>query len=228
MKKILRYAHKIVAKILSKHRVYIISLRCNSAKMEILCPQHDTMRLAILCLCSDEIKRKALSGNVAELGVYRGEFASKINQLFPDKMLYLFDTFEGFDDKDIVIESQNNFSSATDNGKEKFSNTNIDLVLKAMKYPQKCIVKQGFFPKTAEGLEDKFCFVNLDADLYEPILQGLKFFYPRLEKGGYILIHDYNSNEYKGAKEAMCQFCKSENITFLPLPDAGGSAIICK
>jgi len=226
--KILRYAHKIVAKVLSKHRVYVIPMRYNSAKMEVMSPRKDTIRTAVLCLCGDEIKRKALSGNVAELGVYRGEFASKINQLFPDKMLYLFDTFEGFDDKDIVVEFKNKFSSATVTNKEVFSDTSVDLVLKAMKYPQKCIVKKGFFPQTAEGLEDKFCLVSLDADLYEPILQGLKFFYPRLEKGGYILIHDYNNDRYKGVKEAVCRFCDGESITFLPLPDAAGSAIICK
>ncbi|MDR3328755.1 MAG: TylF/MycF family methyltransferase [Prevotellaceae bacterium] len=228
MKKILRYAHKVVAKILSRHRVYLISLRYNSAKMGGLPLHQDTVRQAVLCLCGDEIKRKAVPGNVAELGVYRGGFASKINHVFPDKMLYLFDTFEGFDDKDVAVECSNRFSTARETRKAKFSNTSVDLVLKAMKYPQKCIVKKGFFPQTAEGLEDRFCFVNLDADLYEPILQGLKFFYPRLEKGGYILVHDYNNSEYRGAKEAVRQFCEGENITFLPLPDASGSAIICK
>ena len=55
-----------------------------------------------------------------------------------------------------------------------------------MAHPDNCIVKQGFFPETATDVEDTFCFVSIDTDLYEPIYQGLKFFYPKLEKGGYI------------------------------------------
>lgn len=38
-----------------------------------------------------------ISGCVAEVGVFQGEFASVINKNFPDRKLYLFDTFEGFD-----------------------------------------------------------------------------------------------------------------------------------
>ena len=44
---------------------------------------------------ADEIYRKNIGGNVAEAGVYQGEFASLMNKYFPDRKLYLFDTFEG-------------------------------------------------------------------------------------------------------------------------------------
>jgi O-methyltransferase len=70
--------------------------------------------------------------------------------------------------------------------------------------------------------------VSLDADLYDPIYAGLSFFYPRLVKGGYILIHDFNNDNYKGARRAVEQFCSEQNVNFVPLPDSGGSAIISK
>ena len=113
-------------------------------------------------------------------------------------------------------------------GDQDFSDTSVDAVLKKMPYPEQCIVKKGFFPKTAEGVEDSFCFVSIDADLYDPILKGLEFFYPRLEKGGFIFIHDFNNNGYLGAREAVLQFCKANNIGFVPIPDSGGTAIITK
>ena len=62
----------------------------------------DFVRYTTLELCCNEIKRNKVNGNVAELGVYKGDFAKRLNQLFPDKKLYLFDTFEGFDEKDIT------------------------------------------------------------------------------------------------------------------------------
>ena len=38
-----------------------------------------------------------------------------------------------------------------------------------------------------------FCFVSIDTDLYKPTYVGLSEFYPKLVKGGVIIIHDYNS-----------------------------------
>jgi O-methyltransferase len=184
----------------------------------------DYIRLATLELVSDEIRQKQLTGEVAELGVYKGKFARYINGYFPEKKLYLFDTFEGFDERDVSVEKRQNFSS----GAQNFSDTSIEAVLKQMPFPEKCIPVKGFFPQTAQGIDEKFVFVSLDADLYEPIYAGLSFFYPRLAKGGYIFIHDFNNDAYKGARKAVEEFCNKENIGFVPIPDSGGSAIISK
>jgi O-methyltransferase len=184
----------------------------------------DYIRLATLELVSEEIKQKQLKGEVAELGVYKGKFARYINNYFPDRKLYLFDTFEGFDERDVSVEKRQNFSS----GAQNFSDTSVDSVLKQMPFPEKCIPIKGFFPQTAQEIRDLFVFVSLDADLYEPIYAGLRFFYPKLQKGGYIFIHDFNNDAYKGARRAVEQFCSEENIGFVPIPDSGGSAIICK
>ena len=59
----------------------------------------DYIRLSTLELAADEINAKNLQGNVAELGVYKGKFARYINQYFPERDFYLFDTFEGFNKK---------------------------------------------------------------------------------------------------------------------------------
>ena len=95
-----------------------------------------------------------------------------------------------------------------------------------MPFPDQCIPVKGFFPESAKGIEDSFVLVSLDADLYDPIYAGLHFFFPRLVKGGYILIHDFNNDNYKGARKAVEQFCSEQGLNFVPLPDSGGSAII--
>lgn len=184
----------------------------------------DYIRLATLELVSYEISKRNLQGSVAELGVYKGKFARYINQYFPDRSLYLFDTFEGFDKRDLKSEKENEFST----GDQDFSDTSIESVLKLMPHPKKCIPIKGFFPESAKSLNDTFVFVSIDADLYEPIYNGLVFFYPRLVTGGYIFIHDFNNDNYKGSRKAVEQFCKEQSINYLPLPDSGGSAIIIK
>jgi O-methyltransferase len=184
----------------------------------------DYIRLATLELASYEIKKKKLTGNVAELGVYKGKFAKYINQYFPDRKLYLFDTFRGFDKRDIEREKSKQFSLA----EQDFSDTSLEVVLGQMPFPNNCIPVKGFFPDSASRIEDVFVFVSLDADLFEPIYQGLLFFYPRLREGGYIFVHDFNNDAYKGAREAVERFCSEQKINFLALPDLGGSAILMK
>ena len=184
----------------------------------------DYIRLASLELLSYEIKKKKLAGNAAELGVYKGKFARYINQYFPDRTLYLFDTFEGFDNRDIASETKEKFS----NGEQDFSNTSVDTVMAAMPFPEKCMLVKGFFPESAVHIDDSFVFVSLDTDLYEPVYNGLRFFYPKLVSGGYIFVHDFNNDAYKGSRRAVEQFCAEERINYFPLPDLGGSAVIMK
>lgn len=184
----------------------------------------DYIRLSSLELISFEINNKKLEGNVAELGVYKGKFARYINQYFPNRTLYLFDTFEGFNKTDVAIDREHNYSS----GGQDFSETSVEEVLKRMPFPNQCKTYKGFFPDSAAGVNDKFVFVSLDADLYDPLYAGLQFFYSKLVPGGYIFIHDFNNDAYKGARKAVETFCREQHINYMPLPDSGGSAVIMK
>jgi O-methyltransferase len=186
--------------------------------------QGDYIRHSSLELIAHEIYEKNINGSVAELGVYKGDFARNINTVFPDRKLYLFDTFEGFDEKDIKIDVEKKYSTGT----QDFSETSIDIVLGKMKYKENCVIKKGYFPETTKNVDEKFAFVSIDVDLYEPIYNGLCYFYPRLEKGGYIFIHDYNNIGYSGTKDAIKKYSTETNVPYFPLCDGGGSAIIIK
>jgi O-methyltransferase len=200
------------------------SLKYSNRKRCIDINYLDYIRLATLELAAHEIEKRNLSGNVAEVGVYKGKFAKYINQYFPSKKLYLFDTFQGFDEKDIQTEKKLGLNDAN----QDFSNTSVELVLKNMPFPKQCIIKKGFFPETTTGIEDSFVFVSLDTDLYEPIYQGLIYFYPRMVKGGYIFVHDVNNDSYRGASKAVEKFSEEKDISFLPIPDSCGSVVFIK
>lgn len=201
--------------------IYLPLQKTTFGKLESINPRN-----AILELASREIYRYKVQGATAELGVYRGDFAKCINRFFPDRKLYLFDTFEGFDERDAKIERSENFSSAT----QDFSQTSEISVLNKMEHPKNCIIKKGWFPETREGFDEKekFCFVSLDCDLYQPMLSGLRFFYPRLSYGGTIMIHDFNNLEYQGVRQAVKEFCTENKIGYVCISDECGSAVIAK
>ena len=95
-----------------------------------------------------------------------------------------------------------------------------------MPHVEQCIVKKGWFPETAKGLEnERFCFVSLDTDLYDPILAGLEFFYPRMVNGGVILIDDYFDKLTIGVAKAVESFCAQNHISFAPIGD-GFSVVV--
>lgn len=189
----------------------------------------DYTRYRGLELIAEQISRNNIQGSVAELGVFRGDFSSEINRIFPDRKLYLFDTFEGFADSDVIYDREKDYTSnkfITESN--SFKDTSVELVLQKMPHPEQCVVRKGYFPETAEGLEDTFALVSIDCDLYVPILAGLEYFYPRLISGGYIMLHDYNHKEF-GVKDAVEDFeKKNEKICKVPYPDQGGTLVIYK
>ena len=179
---------------------------------------NDYVRLATLELLCRRLNM--VPGAAAELGVYRGFFARCINQLLPERKLYLFDSFEGFAEG----------ACATDSFQAAHRNTAIDKVLSIMPHPENVTVKSGFFPESLEGLEEKFCLVSLDVDFYQTTLDGLRYFWSRIEQGGYLLLHDWGSPKLPGVAKAMADF-EAElgyRIPCAPLCEVGGSLVLCK
>ena len=178
----------------------------------------DYVRLASLELLCRRLAE--VPGAAAELGVYRGFFARCINQLMPDRKLYLFDSFEGFAEN----------ACAADSFQAAHRNTAIDKVLAIMPHPDSITIKPGFFPESLEGLEERFCLVSLDVDFYQTTLDGLRYFWPRLEQGGYLMLHDWGNPKLQGVAEALQLFEQTlgRRLSSVPLCDVGGTLVLCK
>jgi hypothetical protein len=162
-------------------------------------------------------EKEGIGGNVAECGVFRGDFSHFLNKYFTDRKLYLFDIFEDLAFNEIDLKAEPDLSEFFSLQLHNFENTSVDIVMNKMSRPDDVIIKKGWFPETANGVEDTFCFVNLDMDLYRPTLDGLRFFWDKTERGGGILIHDYFYNEqsqirFPGIKQAVDDFEKEQGI----------------
>ena len=199
---------------------HIIPTPAQLAQSELPAPElsNDYVRLATLELLCRRLV--GVPGAAAELGVYRGFFARCINRLLPDRKLYLFDSFEGFTEDSGAAEA---FQAA-------HRNTAVDKVLAIMPHPEAVTVRPGFFPESLGGLEERFCLVSLDVDFYQTTLDGLRYFWPRLERGGYLLLHDWGSPKLPGVAKALSDYEQELGAALhaVPLCDVGGSLVICK
>lgn len=187
----------------------------------------DYVRIKTFELVTEEIRQKNLQGAVAEVGVFRGEFAQYINASFPDKKCYLFDTFEGFAQDEAQDEVKR--GHATDAIVEAYKDTNVKLVMDKMKYPEMVEIRKGLFPDSLNGLEDQFAFVSIDVDFEKSIYDCMDYFYPRMLGGGYIFVHDYNSS-LAGVKKAVKEYEERSGQVLhrVPLCDANGTLVITK
>lgn len=188
----------------------------------------DYNRIRTFELVLEEIRKQNVPGSVAELGVFKGEFAKYINAAFPERTCYLFDTFEGFRDSEAIAEKQaGNCGNAFI---ERFKDTTEAAVLGKMPVPEKIVCKKGLFPESLGGLEDTFAFVSLDVDFEQAINDGLEYFYPRLNEGGYIFVHDYNSSTLKGVRNAVNRYEDDNKLKLakVPIPDLCGTLVITK
>ena len=208
----------LLEKLLPKHRIVPTPAQLAGSALPERDLSNDYVRLATLELLCRRLAD--VPGAAAELGVYRGFFARCINQLLPERKLYLFDSFEGFSEE----------ANASESFQAAHANTTIEKVLAIVPYPEKVIVKPGFFPESLGGLEEQFCLVSLDVDFYQTTLDGLRYFWPRLEKGGYLLLHDWGSPKLPGVAKALQDFERENGcrIPAIPLCDVGGSLILCK
>lgn len=164
-------------------------------------------------------------GQAAELGCGNGDTSWQLNALMPERRLYLFDTFAGFDERDVAKEKELDCSKAEAGA---MAYKDVNRILSRMPNPEQVVLKKGYFPETAEVAEQEtFAFVYLDACLYNPTLRGLEFFFPRMSQGGVIVVTRYEDDQYNGVFQAVTDFEKKYgHLLLLPLGDPLGTMMI--
>jgi len=183
----------------------------------------DISRFYFFCLAFDQMTKEGVRGDVAELGTYRGETATVLGKMARrlGTTAWILDTFEGFNPADLQgVDAAHAM---------EFADTSLEAV-RALVGEQNVRYVKGYFPESASQMPDdlSFCLVHIDCDLYAPISHALKYFYPRLVPGGYLIVHDYASLAWDGAERAVDEFFADKPEAVIPLTDGCGSAVIRK
>lgn len=187
----------------------------------------DLARVWSLMLNIKHVLSSRNEGALAELGVYKGNSSAVLSHYarrFGRKM-YLADTFVGFDSTQIEGEA-----AVSDGKVAAFKDTSLELAKRVVgDYDGNrwCV---GMFPDSIsqEMRDDRFAFVSIDCDIYQPIAEGLRFFWPRMVPGGMIFVHDYSSGHWPGATQAVDEFRAQEKVEGILLSDLSGTYALAK
>jgi hypothetical protein len=186
----------------------------------------DMTRYYFLNLACDQIIKEGIRGDIAEIGVYKGNSAYSLAKLARHlgTTAYLFDTFDSFDSRDLV-----GMDEAV--SKDAFNDTSIENVNKIVGEDNVRYI-QGYFPESLDQIGHasnlRFCLVHIDCDLYVPFKAALEYFYPRLNEGGLLIMHDYSGYVWEGVEKAVDEFFRDKPERPIPIPDKSGTAVIRK
>lgn len=163
-----------------------------------------------------------LKGSVAECGVWQGSTLLPtglfLRRRAPGKRLFGFDSFQGLNEtvsRDVPLGGEDDDRKHVGG----FSNTSYEAVdqrVREFGLAKTVTLVPGYFQDTLAYYADRrFSFVHLDCVIYESYRTCLEFFYPRLVKGGVILLDEYNDPPWPGCTLAVDEFLadKPEKLT---------------
>lgn len=159
----------------------------------------DTPRLANLWqLCRETDP----SGNILEVGVYKGGSALHLANSSPDRQIFACDSFTGFAALDEHLDH------AFD--KKMFKDTSRKAVEQRFASRNRKIkVIQGFFPESCASKDlGPISFVHLDVDIFEATRDSLNWLADKLMKRSLIVIDDY-SRTADGVNKAVQGFIET-------------------
>jgi hypothetical protein len=149
-------------------------------------------------------------GALAEVGVFEGGSARMLCEAKGDRVLHLFDTFEGLPeacDLDSVAHKENKNLYAC----------SLESVQEYLKDFKNVMFHKGLFPESARPIDnEKFSFVHFDVDLHKSTLSCLEYFYTRMIPGGIMLSHDYSI--LRGVRTAFTEFLEDKPEAVIELP----------
>ncbi len=174
---------------------------------------------------------RRIPGAWAECGVYSGASALALclaaraeDPAFDGSGLHLLDSFEGLSApvEEDAIRTAGEDGAARERPplipKENLR-APIGIVTRAMReFPGVRIAKGWIAEVFAQLPETTWSFVHLDVDLYEPTLESLEYFVPRLASGGVVVCDDYGALGFPGAARAWDSYFSEPARPFVVLP----------
>tara|TARA_Y100000590_G_scaffold248924_1_gene279703 strand:- start:208 stop:999 length:792 start_codon:yes stop_codon:yes gene_type:complete len=178
-------------------------------------------------------KQDNINADFAECGCWKGHSAYIISKILKDNNFkgefHIFDSFEGGLSEKVDKDKNLRFELSDEEIKKEsqifFSlESQVKECLNEFPFTR---IHSGWIPEKFNQVEKRsFSFVHLDVDLYQPTIDSLNFFYPRLVNSGIIVCDDYGYSQFPGAKKAFDEFIELNNYSFFYEQPLGGCFLI--
>lgn len=166
-------------------------------------------------------------GAIIECGVFKGVSLVRFcafRELFENtwsRKIVGFDTFGQFPDAGFEGDKKVRKAFISDAGDQSISKEQLEQVLKNKDLNKNIELIEGDIRETVpKYVEDnpqlKISLLNLDTDIYEPAVTILEQFYPRIVKGGILILDDYGT--FPGETKAVDDYFEDKNVSIRKFP----------
>lgn len=181
-------------------------------------------RVYIVCWFSNMVK--SLNGDFVECGVNTGAYAIALIKYIDfertGKSFYLFDTFKGLEASQI---SEAEKKEGIEKYLKGYKNVYEQVKATFSPYPNIKIIR-GLVPDSLpECKSSEICFLSIDMNVVKPEIDAVNYFWPKMVKGGVIILDDYGFPQHINQKLAFDAFARSHNVEILSLPTGQGIII---
>lgn len=196
---------------------------------QLLCYLWEQMSPPALTMCGDKninllrealetVHRENIPGDFIETGVWRGGLpvimrAFLEHKNIRDRRVFVADSFKGLPDGStdpndqaahIILEPLAHLSASRTQVEEAFKFFGL--------LDEQVVMLEGWFKDTLPTLpSSQLAIARLDGDYYESTRDALIHLYPKLSKGGYLIVDDYNLP--LGCQRAVDEFRAEHRIT---------------
>tara|TARA_B100001559_G_scaffold119012_1_gene100226 strand:+ start:57 stop:719 length:663 start_codon:yes stop_codon:yes gene_type:complete len=180
---------------------------------------------------------KEVPGEIVECGVFKGasflRFAM-FREIFGNpfsKKIIGFDTFGKFPETNFQDDKKARNKFIDSAGEDSISKDQLFEILNQKNLNRHLDLIEGDITKTVPDYvktnpELKISLLNLDTDIYEPAVSILENLYPRITKGGILMLDDYGT--HPGETKAVDEYFQNKNIEIKKFPFAMTPCYIIK
>jgi len=183
-------------------------------------------RLAAMVDACRRIDKCQLPGDIVECGVWRGGHIILARWICPSRVCWLYDTFDGMPKpthRDVKVHDKGRpaiqtWLAKTANG-NKWAAASVEEVQDNLRTEgvwdtQKCILVSGRVEETLvhNYLPRTIALLRLDTDWYESTKIELQVLYPRLVRGGVLIVDDYG--HWRGSRDACQEYFNKKGIPY--------------
>nr|WP_099039062.1 class I SAM-dependent methyltransferase [Mycobacterium neglectum] len=173
-----------------------------------------------------------LDGDFVECGVSYGFLSSAVMEFLDwdqlGKTFYLLDTFAGIDPRFITAGERQ--AGALDRSELNLRNgmyvSGVDGVKANFSQWSNQRIIVGAVPETLEQVEaSSVAFLHIDMNCAPPEVAALRFFWPRLTPGAFVLLDDYSYRGHEEQRLAMDALASELGVPICALPTGQGLLI---
>ncbi len=172
-----------------------------------------TARLRALHNATKQVLSARIAGDLIECGTAKGGSAAllalALNTASSDRLLWVFDTFEGMPEPSVNDPDHDVAKKYV--GTCRGTLDEVTGLFRELQVLQRIRMVKGMFQETLGAAPvEKIALLHIDGDWYDSVMTCLQVFYDRVSPGGIVQIDDYGY--WEGARKAVDDFFRQRGL----------------